>query len=276
VADTDLAPPEELEPSALPEEGAPEAVSEPEGTEQPANPIEALASELGWSPKDQFRGKPEDWKPADEFIRAGRDIQRTVSRELKDVRSTLDTMSRTTAQILQDRLAAQKTELEAKWQDAFDRGDNVAARQLGAQIAQIEAAPAQPAHAAPPTQEGQNFAQRHAAWYGRNSEATNYALHRAQHYADQGLSPARQIAAVEQDMRPIFPDLFQPAQQGKPAPQVRPPQGRTATTSARQKGFADLPPEAQKVAKDMADRGVIPNVEVYATNFFAQAERKVG
>lgn len=277
MADEELGAQEGVETVDAPVEGA-EVVEKTEGAteaqeeQQAPDPIAALATELGWAPKDQFRGNPEDWKPADEFIRAGRDIQRTLSRDLRDVRSTMDNIVKTNAMIMQDRLKAQREELEARFTDAVDSGDTAAARKIGAQLTQLEHAPVDVP--TPPTPEGQNFAQKHSTWFGKDQEATKYAVTRAEHYAKQGLSAARQLAAVEQDMRGIFPDLF-PAP-AKAPPEVHRPQSRSAAPSNKAKGFHDLPREAQAVARDMVERGVIPNVDGYVRNFFAQAERKVG
>lgn len=236
------------------------------------NPVEALAADLGWSPKDKFRGNPDDWKPADEFIRAGRDIQRNVSRELKEVRSLAENMSRTSAAIVEQQIASKRAELESKFKDAVDAGDTQAAFDTSQQINRLSLNA--PTVAPPQPPEVQDFTRRHASWFNQNEEATAYAVNRSNHYAAQGLSPARQLAAVEQDMKKHFPDLF-PAP-AKAPPQVRQPPGRTATTSARAKSFHDLPAEAQKVAKDMVERGVIPSTDLYVANFFAQNERKVG
>lgn len=233
----------------------------------PPDPIEALASKMGWAPKDQFRGNADDWKPADEFIIAGKDIQRNLSRELREVRSTVDNISRTSAALFEQQLAEKRAELETQFNAAVDEGDHQAARHVTTKIAQLEArapvAPADPATDA--------FIQKHAGWFNKDAEATSYAVARADHYAKQGLAPARQLAAVEQDMRGVFPDLF--AAPAKPAPRVAQPASRTAATSSRKKGFHDLPAEAQAVAKDMHDRLGIP-LETYVTNYFA--ERKVG
>jgi hypothetical protein len=263
VADeTELAPEEELETEVAP-------VEEAEVETQP-DPIEGLASKLGWVPKDQFRGNPDDWKPAEDFIVAGKDIQRNLSRDVRELRGTVENMSRTSATLLEQQLARQKAELEARFNAAVEEGDPEAARTISTQIDQLATtAPA----AKGPTPAGVAFAEKHSSWFNKDPEATRYAAARAQHYADQGLSDARQLQAVEKDMREIFPDLF-PAPTKAPAT-VTAPGSRAAGNSGRKKGFHDLPAEAQKVARDMADRGLI-KIDDYVTNYFAQPERKVG
>jgi hypothetical protein len=276
VADENLSPDVGTEAVIAPPEAEtgeqqanPESQSD-EGNAAP-NPVEALAVELGWAPRDQFRGDPELWKPADEFIRAGKDIQRNLSRDLKDLKSTVSNMSRTSATLLEQQLAERDAYWESRKREAVEAGDYAAVEHADQQRAQIKQ---QVPTTQAPTSEGQQFIERNSKWYGKDQEATAYAVSRADHYARQGLSAARQLAAVEQDMRGVFPDLFPPP--AKQPPAVARPASRTASVSNRTKGFHDLPAEAQAVARDMVDRGVIPTTDHYVTNYFNQPERKVG
>lgn len=257
-------------PGAEETQGDVAVATEAEGQED-ENPVEVIASKLGWAPKEQFRGNPEDWKPADEFIIAGKDIQRSMSRELKELKSTVTNISRTSATLLEQQLAERMAAVEQQRREAIDLGDHEAVERADQQRQQIQRQMPTPQVVDPA---GQSFAEKHAGWFNKDPEATNYAFRRAQFYADQGLSSARQLAAVEQDMKGIFPDLF-PAP-AKPAPSVARPASRSAVTSNRGKSLHDLPAEAQAVARDMVARGVIPNTEVYVTNWFNQPERKVG
>ena len=266
MADQELAPVEELEPVDAPAEDQVAPVEEASTDD----PVAKLASEMGWAPKELYRGPPEDWKPADEFIRAGRDITRAVSKKLKTVEETLENVSRTSATLLEQQLAERDAYWANKKREAIDAGDYEAVEHADQKRAEIkQQLPAQTAQSLPP--EAQAFVEKHSSWFNKDTEATAYATNRAEFYAKQGLSPARQLAAVEQDMKGVFPDLF-PAP-AKPAPTVARPASRTATTSSRTKSFHDLPAEAQAVARDMHDRLGIP-LETYVTNYFNQ--RKVG
>jgi hypothetical protein len=248
------------------------AVIEHDDTGTPPDPVEALASKMGWAPKEAFRGPEEDWKPADEFIIAGKDIQRNLSRDLRELKSTVSNMSRTSATLLEQQLAERDAYWANKKREAVEAGDFEAVEHADEQRQQIrQQVPAVQAVDDPAVS---RFKERNAGWFDKDPEATNYAVNRADFYAKQGLSHARQLAAVEQDMRGIFPDLF-PAP-AKPAPRVAQPGSRAAAPSNRGKSLHDIPPEAQAVARDMVERGVIPNTDVYVTNWFNQPGRKVG
>lgn len=275
AGEEDLPPDSADEPIDAPEEEAPPT----EEPEQPApNPVEGLAQELGWVPKEQFRGNPDDWKPAEDFIKAGRDIQRTLSRDVRSLREQVDTMGRTSAALLEQQLNEQRARLEHAHREAVAADDPQAARQLASRINELDHVTVQAPQPSnePPTKEGQDWARRNR-WYGTDTEATAYAQSRAMEYAKQGLSPARQLAAVERDMKELFPEHFPAAPPAnKPPAAVSTATSRASGTSSRAKSFHDLPREAQAVARDMAARGVIPSTEAYVQRYFAEAERKVG
>jgi hypothetical protein len=268
MADEDLAPGGESEPDNAPDGEArqPEQNDTPEAVEP--SPYDALAGEMGWVPKDQFRGNPDDWKPADEFIRAGRDIQRNLSRELKEVRGTLDKVGQTTEAILADKLAERDAYWASQRVEAIKDGDVEAVERIDQTRQQLrqQMPGVQPA----PTPEGKSFADKHSNWFGKDTEATEYATKRCLHYAEMGLSHTRQLAAVEKDMKDLFPDLFPEQKPGRNAPMVNTSNSRSAGPSNRKKGFSDLTPAEQKVARDMAERGVIPDVDAYAKYAFKE------
>src|SRR5438128_9458371 len=77
--------------------------------------VEEIASRGGWVPQDKFRGPADKWKPAHEFLLDGHDIKDRLSRQLKDVSTTLETVKRTSAQIMQDKLREQHEKLAAEY-----------------------------------------------------------------------------------------------------------------------------------------------------------------
>jgi hypothetical protein len=100
-------------------------------------------------------------------------------------------------------------------------------------------------------------------------------------FAGQGYDKATQLQLTEQQMKRERPDLFGAApnrQPAKPAAQVHTPGGRAPRQNSGPKGFADMPPESQKVANDMAERlgGDDPKAfkERFAKNYWQNAEGK--
>lgn len=251
----------------LPVEGAERnaLVSEGQVENEVPEPIVNLATELGWVPKDQFRGDPERWRPADEFIRAGREIQQTASRELRSMREQMERIGGVTSQLLSDKAAERDAYWQSQMTRAVEDGDTERALQL-AQQKPSQQAP-QPAGAPPETQ----------AWIAKNEwfNTDPLAQARAIEITERlkHLPVAEQLAQAERGIRKEFPEHF-------PAPAKQPPatqtgMSRKAAPSNREKGFADMPAASQEIAKDMQRRNGLP-LEAFAKSFWQQNERKVG
>jgi hypothetical protein len=276
VADEELSGTEAAEAEAAPaEEGAPPAeTTETTETEQEEpEPIRQLASELGWAPKESFKGDPNEWKPASDFIRASRDINRSLSRELRGVRDQVSRMERVSSQLLSDKLA----ERDAYWADvqskAVEDGDQAAVnRAVNERIKLKQSAP--PTDPGPPP-ETHDFVQRNKAWYGVDPLATFRAQQVTEALAARGISADEQLRQAERAVRKEFPELFPPPP--KPPAGVQTGAARNAAPSSRKKGFADMPAESQAMAKQYQKEHGIP-LEKFAASYFADIEnsRRVG
>ncbi len=272
----DLQGQEQIEEGALPPEGESHEEQQEEQQQEVAPPtLEEVARQTGWVPQDEYKGDASKWRPAHEFILHGRDIQQRVSSELREVKQTLDTVVKTSAQIAADRLESQKRELSAKFQTAVDDGDPKAAYEASQQLGQIDQRLKETSAPPAPPQDVQAFATKNAGWFNVDPAATALAIGMSNKLSH--LPVAEQLQHAEQEVRRVYPHLFadSPApqtSQPKPQAQTRQPTSRTAAPPARAKGFADMPPAAQKVAKDMADRGVIPNAEAYASGYWNMVE----
>jgi DNA-binding XRE family transcriptional regulator len=234
--------------------------------------IEDLASEIGWVPQDKFSGPSEKWKPADQFIREGRKIQDLQSRELKSIRETLQTVQATSATLFQSKLAEQHAELSRKYAAAIEKGDPDEAWKAANQIRDLQARAAAPIGSTPtPAPETEQWVSKNKRLWG-DPVARNDALAICNAYATDypNSSPAEQLAYTESHMRARYPHLFD----DKPPPQVNGNIQRNSAAPARGKTIADLPKEARAIAEDYVERGLIPNVELYAKNYFAELEKR--
>ena len=254
----DAEPDDKIDPNAEP---AAQESSEP-------TPYDELAQKIGWVPKDQFQGDPEQWKPAEQFILDGRDIQRTTAAELKALRSTVETIGKTSATIVEQEVSRRTAELTDRYNAAVEDGNATEAFKLASEIHKVQATPAPTANA--PGAEALNFADRNKAWFQKDALATATAVDICNRLAAQGYDNATQLDAAEKEVKRLYPHLFG-AMNGKPAPGVnapgqRAPQGQ----GSREKGFADMPADAQKVANDMIARGVIKADPAEAKKRFAE------
>lgn len=256
--DDETLPPEGTEPVDAPVEQQPDPQEAPEANEQPSE-VEQIARDLGWRPKEEFKGDEAAWKDPVEFIRAGKDIQSGMSKELKAMRETLDNVSRTSATIMQQELARQRADLEARYEQAFVEGDATAAQQIQQQIGRIDQAAV-----APTAPEVNDFVKRNP-WFNSDPLARDLAIQTADRLAKQGYGAAEQVKAAEREVRRFYPEHFAQAQ---PAARVAEPASRATPARSSAKGFHSLPPAAQKIARDMVERGLLPSTDAYVANYF--------
>lgn len=224
--------------------------------------IEGLAGEMGWRPKEDWKGDPDKWKPAHEYVRSTVDVNRKVVNRLKGVEDQLARVARTSVSITEREVAKERERLMQEREEAFDAGDRDAFQKAERELAKV-------ATVAPPTvpDETHSFIERNANWFQKDQEATAWAINRTNELAATGLGHARQLAIVEREAKTMFPEFFEAE---KPKPKAAPlnTPGTRAAVSAK-KGFASLPADAQKAALDFeAKRGI--NREEYAKIYYEE------
>jgi len=224
--------------------------------------VEGLAGEMGWRPKEDWKGDPDKWKPAHEYVRSTVDVNRKVVNRLKGVEDQLARVARTSVSITEREVAKERERLMQEREEAFDAGDRDAFVRAERELAKVvEVAPA------PVPDETHSFIERNANWFQKDQEATAWAINRTNELAATGLGHARQLAIVEREAKQMFPEFFEAE---KPKPKAAPlntPGARSAVSA--KKGFASLPADAQKAALDFeAKRGI--NREEYAKIYYEE------
>lgn len=247
----------------LPSEGGVEGVDAPViEEEQEAQPIsvEELATDMGWTPQGTWRGDPEKWKPAADFVRKTVDINKGLGERLKGLETQISTMARTSAELTERAVTKERERLVAERQEAFEVGDHDAFNKAEKELQTLPNVIAEPP-------ETTSFKQRNAVWFEKDAEATAWAINRAGQLGQQGInSPARQLAIVEREAKELFPEYFEEAPKPKAA-HLNKPGNRGATPQA--KGFSSLPKDVQDAALDYEKRGVCDRDE-YAKIYYEQ------
>lgn len=235
-----------------------------------ATPYDALAREMGWFPRSDYKGDPEKWRAADEYIKQGVKSTKALKRDLQEVKKTADRLARTSASITERALAEQRAELEAAHDHAVDLGDRRAAREVAGEIARLDL------YAADQQSHDADFA-RDNPWYGVNEEATAYAVSVSQRLAGQGKSVDDQLEQAAAAVEKRFPELFDEQSAKKVAPRVGVPTMRGSSFGLREKGFNDLPADAKlawaNFDKSFKARGVEAGYpkEEYVKDYFENA-----
>jgi hypothetical protein len=234
--------------------------------------VEIVAQDIGWKPKHEYKGPEDKWRPADEYIRQSKNIESTLKDSIRDLKGTVDRMVHTSAKQTERALQAQAEEYERRLEQAVEDGDKEAAKEarkgLAATERQLEKVAGSPE---------ETFAAENA-WYGKDDDATAYAVSISQREAKKGASVEQQLKAAAEGVKKRFPELFEDQQRPtltpKP-PTVHAPTSRGAPTR-RGTGFADLPPEVKTAANSYADlfvrKGLVKTkqeaLDQYAKDYF--------
>ena len=239
--------------------------------EPPAPPsVEDLAQKMGWKPKEEYRGDPDKWRPADEFITQGHEIQRNLSQDLKRLRTTVDNIQTTTSDVFKQKLEDEKRDLAARYEQAFEAGDMNATFRIGKAITDVDQRILQPVTQPTVSPGVEQFQSENAVWFNKDPLATERAVRITNELAAKGYSEAYQLAEAARTVRNEFPQLFE-APRERVAPSTH-SSARTSSPATGKKGFTHMPMEAQQVALRMEeDHGV--KKELYAQNYFANLER---
>jgi hypothetical protein len=212
-----------------------------------AEEVEASARALGWKPQAEFRGPPDKWRPADQFMASAANpaILANNFRVLSDRYRTLETTHRTTTQELKAQLSEAtgmvgtlterfrtveqraydraRRELTAERDKAITEGDVARVRQLDTEVQELDAGkpPAKvetpkPTAAAQPTT--QQLDPEIAAWSSRNpwffsdadlaAAANGVSSALRANPATASLSVADHLVQVENTIKRTFPDKF--------------------------------------------------------------------
>lgn len=214
-----------------------------QGGSQTPSDIDALALEMGWAPKDQWRGNPDEWKDAKAFLKTTVDINRTLSKDVRELKQTTARMAKASAVVMERALAEQREDLEHRFAAAVANNDPRAARQAQKALDQLDA----PGEAADHMAE---FVARNP-WYTKDEDAAAYAFAVCERNKDK---PAEeQLRLAEEAVKKRFPEHFPEGK--KPQPAVNDPGSRIAERP-KGKTFADLPRDAQAACLQFEKRGV--------------------
>jgi hypothetical protein len=231
-------------------------------------PFDDLAKEMGWIPPDQYKGDAANFRGAEDYIKHGVQSTKALKRDLKAVKETADRLAKTSATITERALEKQRTELEAAHRKAVEDGDYAATVRAEREIRTLDA---QAADISPET----TFAAANP-WYGKDDEATAYAVSVSQRLAAQGKGVDEQLEAAATAVRKRFPELFddQPAPRKLPPP-VNAPGSRSNPTGKAAPTFSQLPAAAQTAyaayAKSMkAQFGQDYTKEEYLADYLSQ------
>lgn len=197
------------------------------GSEEPGDLLASVASEMGWSPKEKWKGDPEKWRDAASFLK-------NTPQVLKNTKEQAERATRAAAQAIERNRTAALADAEARIAEAAANGDTAGAAEAARDLREISRGPDAGLDA---------FVEKNR-WFKTNLQARQLAIAAAQEVADTGGSADEQFEAGEREVKKRFPELFGETAEGdkpsKAAPTVQGGQ-RTAHAGPRKRGWADLP-----------------------------------
>lgn len=217
--------------------------------------VETIAAEMGWSPKDQWRGDESEWKDAVTFLREGGKIQKHKSDEVRqlkksiaDLENKLDRAVGSTAASIKKALDIQKSELEKEKKKAFENQDFEGFQNADRKQKELEKQSSEVEDHKPDASrqkafdDGFSLFREKHDWYDSNRTMRAYALQAAKSVmdADPNISPDEYYAEIETLVKRQFPEKFE---RQKPAPGAL---GDTAPRRSTQKKDFDSMPEAAR------------------------------
>lgn len=239
------------------------------------------AMEEGWVPKERWKGSPDAWVPASEFLKRGETIRPILQKNLESARGevkSLQAQMEQQAQQFEERMRRMEAmsrratemakqqawqEFEAQKERAVEMGDTESYRAISRRQAETVAkfdddsdleqyAPPKPQ----PKQEGlrpeaQEFISRNKEWWERDAGMRGFAegVHQQLLRESPGMSLADNLAEVDRRVRETFPAKFGLTRNRPHTPAVEGGnRGNGSVSNGRGKAWGDLPPEAKKAA----------------------------
>lgn len=248
----------------------------PEGVESKA-PVErdeveskilaTLARKQGWSPKEDWKGDPDKWVDAEQFLDNTAAINKALRKQVKDHANQIEGVNRAAQKAIETARQRALADLRREHAQAVRDGDEEAAAAAVEEIVKTAA------------QTGETpvdkFTKKNP-WFGTDTAATKWARAAAQVVADEGGSAQEQLEAAEQAVRDKFPKLFDDAPEDSPSrpasksPPALQPGQRATQTAPRAKTWASLPPAVQAQAeKAYVSKGMLTREE-YAKTYFEE------
>jgi len=181
----------------------------------------------GWVPKEQYKGAPEKWVPAEKWVERGeimRPLKAEISkykRELEEVRMTTFQAMQAFQQVQRQKAEAEIMQLKAQQQAAFESGNYTGYEAAKAKIDEVAASVPQPQqHYGPSENDTQlaarvadEFKQRNADWFETDPVLTQKAQQYVQFEMHQAMQ-AKQQRGMPPALTPYeFADILGNAEQ---------------------------------------------------------------
>lgn len=225
-----------------------------EQEEQQTSGVEDKARSMGWVPKEEFKGDPERWRPAEEFVERGENIlpilkerNEKLTSDIQELKSTMSELRQFYSKSEQRQYERALKDLKKRQKAAVEEGDTEAFSEIDKEIEALnkdvqetKEKPTNPAY-------DKWVAENH--WYLNDPELHAYADSMGQYLAQTKPHIANSPAVFDEIKKLVkkqFPDKFDnPARKGPSTVES----GAGAKGGKPKRSFDTLPKEAKEQCK---------------------------
>lgn len=256
------------------EEEIEDVVEEAEVEETDDADVEARAARMGWSSEEKWRGPKGEWKSAKDFIAHTEDSNGRLKHQVKNLDDRLANAERMN-KVITDRLKEQDKigyeralkEIKDQKREAARVGDVEAFEELEKREEDVRKNAA-PKEIAPPGEPAEITTWKKTnAWFDTDKGMTREAIGIYEGYAAEHpkASIEEALQEVSRKMPILHPEKFENPNRAN-APRV---EGNGPLRGGKKsKGYADLPAEAKRAAKQFVEDKLFKNTEEYAVEYF--------
>lgn len=219
------------------------------------NEIETRARHMGWAPKEEFKGDPDKWVDADEFVKKGENIMPILKERNRALEAKVSEMERTLNELREFHSKAEERaykraleDIKAKRKEAIANGDADAFEEAETQMEELRESRQKVVEKPDKKAPSPEFVEWHSQneWYGADQKATAYAESIAHFLMTENPRYAHDqkafLNAVKEEVAKKFPEKFgNPRRSSGPSVEG----DSKALGGKRGKTFNDLPADAK-------------------------------
>lgn len=213
---------DELEPksgSGEEEETSSDGDSRGEGSEDDGVNYEAYARVQGWSPKDKWRGNPEDWIDAKTFVERGQKFQSTLKEKnqrledkVREQEEAIKNFQEFTAKQLEKQKKEAVESYKRQQKEALENDDEALYDKLEEEklktLEEFKPKEVKKESTTPEVPDATRKFLEENRWYGEDVVLTDYAQKYCEQLARKGLSISEQLEETKRYIVETFPHKF--------------------------------------------------------------------
>ena len=241
-------------------------VESPDG--EVTDPIVEKATVQGWVPKEDFRGDPNRWVDAKQFVERGENIipilkerNEHLAKEVRETKESVKELADFYKKAEERAYQRAVQDMEARKLSAVELGDVQAFKEVEIERASLERE--KPVFKTPPPEEPvqmQDF-RKNNDWYEKDVELTSEADALGVAYAKQGMAYDKILEKVQSAVKSLHPEKFSNARRDT-APVVESVESSMGLPRRSiSKNYGNLPADAQAQCNKFVKQGLLTKEE---------------